>query len=513
MRADSALLFIDSISYPEQSLNRRQYMEYLITRTQIYYKNYLDISDDTTVFKARDYFDSKKNREFELAFLGYFYSGCVYREQKRDHLAIAEYKRALELAQYHNDDEKQALVFYNMGGLYFDKRAFRQALDYYQQSVEKYVNNPAKELVSLHRVAQSSLLSGNADSSLVYMQRGKELARSRGNKRMEAKFINDMAIVLFEEEEYPEAITLLHQSHKINPDTVEISQFYLNLAQIYHGSGQNDSAVLYAIKLQEVMPQCTDVYFHASANSFLADFYTETGDYPSAIRYLHSKDSCILQIMKDTNVAALEEAARKYDWATKETQLAKEKTRSYRFGMITAITLLMMLVMAGIGVYFLNKHRRQKEKNRFLQQEAEHRLRLNEIYRKSLVNIVSLKNRLSNLISNYDIKKTEKLKREVLEEIKKEINGMEIVSTSEYAPFVAEFLSSLEILDDTQIDLLKPDEHLLLILLHARYSHAEIATLLQINNHALTSRKSRLKEKMCKAGFPDMLIFQFFSKP
>ncbi|WP_294081366.1 hypothetical protein [Proteiniphilum sp. UBA5384] len=40
---------------------------------------------------------------------------------------------------------------------------------------------------------------------------------------MEAKFINDMAIVLFDEEKYPEAITLLHQFRKINPDTVHFT--------------------------------------------------------------------------------------------------------------------------------------------------------------------------------------------------------------------------------------------------------------------------------------------------
>ena len=50
---DSALLLIDSIFYPEKSLNKEDYMRYSVSRVRARYKNWLPIYEHTLIFKDR----------------------------------------------------------------------------------------------------------------------------------------------------------------------------------------------------------------------------------------------------------------------------------------------------------------------------------------------------------------------------------------------------------------------------------------------------------------------------
>lgn len=81
---DSALLLIDSIFYPEKSLNKHDYMYYQVAKVQAKYKAYRPVKEDTLIFEARRYFE-KHNKDLKKNSLAHFYSGCVYREQYDNH--------------------------------------------------------------------------------------------------------------------------------------------------------------------------------------------------------------------------------------------------------------------------------------------------------------------------------------------------------------------------------------------------------------------------------------------
>ena len=90
---DSAMLLIDSIFYPEKSLNHEYYMRFLVMQVQEKYKTYRPIHEDTLIFHARDYF-SARNKDPRTTALAWFYSGCVYRERKEYEKAMQQYKEA-----------------------------------------------------------------------------------------------------------------------------------------------------------------------------------------------------------------------------------------------------------------------------------------------------------------------------------------------------------------------------------------------------------------------------------
>lgn len=203
---ESALLLLDSIADPGE-LSGTDHMEYRVRIVQARYKNSIPVSGDTAIFEARDYFSQRTGNNWELSFLSYFYSGCVYREQQQYGRAVKEYKQALTIAQQHNDEAQQAFVLYNIGDLYFDKRSYEQALTYYKQAADKYKDDSDRKLVSLRAAAQASLLSGNSDSAFVYFETGLNLAKEQDDKSQEALFMQNMAIAFFEQGDKRRRIT------------------------------------------------------------------------------------------------------------------------------------------------------------------------------------------------------------------------------------------------------------------------------------------------------------------
>lgn len=509
LKPDSALLILESIESPEK-LSEQEQMEYQLRLVQLRYKNYIPISEDTTIFDVTNYFGLNEKEKWELLFLSHFYSGCVYRERLQYDLTVEEYKRALHIAEKYEDDSKQAFVLYNIGNLYFDRRSFEESLKYYVLAVEKYDGRYEEQMISLHAAAQASLLCDKIDDALVFFDRGLNLAKNQKDSVQEANFLHDKAIVLYNQKNYEKALSLLLQAKDLEPDTTQFARYYLNLADIYSAVGRKDSSMLYTRKLQESIDDFSDVYFQISANKFLADVFATNGDYHMATQYLKAQNDKLVQMLEEENVKAIAEAERRYNLSIKETQLAKEKVRNYQLSLIVSITAWILLLLAGAGSYYFKKHQREKEKNLQLQYETKKNSYLSQVYQNCLGNVSLFKSSVNALAISY----AQKDKKETLAagyaKIEKAIEDMEESIRSGYAPFVTDFLRFQNLMKDEQLEMLKPEDQLLVTLLYAKHEHTKIASLLQINSHALSARKNRLKDKLIKSGLSEKQISIIF---
>lgn len=507
---EKALFLLDSISNPEE-MSEYHLMEYHVRIVQARYKNFIPVSSDTAIFKARDYFTKKVGSNWQLSFLGYFYSGCVYREREQYEYAVKEYKQALHIAEQYKDEEQQAFVLYNIGNLYFNKRSYGQALEYYRLAVNKYDGHYSEMMVCLHAVAQAALLCDKIDDALFFFEKGLNLAEKQNDKVQAVNFLHDKAIALYNQHEYEEALLLLYQAKELEPDTTQFARYYLNLANIYKDIGKRDSTALYTRKLLESIDEFSDTYFGISANKFLAEVFAANGDYHTAAHHLQVQNSKLVQIVEEDNVKALAEAERKYNLSLKKTQLAKEKARNYRLSLILSIIGWLLLLITGGGFYYYRKHQREREKNLRLQNETKKNAYLNQVYLSCLGNISQFKNSVNDIAVSYAKKNKKETLTAGYAKIEKAIAEMEISIHSGYAPFVADFLHSLKLMNDEQFGMLKPEEQLLVTLLYAKHEHSQIASLLRINSHALSARKSRLKNKLLNIGLVEEQILSIFS--
>lgn len=145
-----------------------------------------------------------------------------------------------------------------------------------------------------------------------------------------------------------------------------------------------------------------------------------------------------------------------------------------------------------------------------MKQETEKNAYLNQVYRSCLGNITLFKNYVNDLAVGY-AQKNKKEAQAGYAKIEIAIEELEASIYAGYAPIVSDFLSSLSLMNSEQIRQLNPEEQLLVTLLYARHEHAQIASLLRINNHALSARKSRLRNKLSKVGLSEHRISEIFN--
>ena len=364
---DSALLLIDSIFYPEKSLNKQDYMYYQVAKVQAKYKTYRPVKDDTLIFEARRYF-AKHNKDLEKTTLAHFYSGAVYREQNDNKKAMQAYKDAATTAKKTNDPDLKGMVQYNIGDLLLQDNLIEEALDAYKKAEQLYgqssINVEEKQIKCLSAVGRMFLVLSKPDSTFFYLHKGLKLAEETENIELQSHLMQNLSIAYREAKEYDKAEDLLSQSFLLNNDSAEEVRYYLNFANLYSLMGENDSVTVYKNKLLRSIDKLDDIYFKASAYHFLADWGKENQNYEEAINYQDKRMRLLLHIMEKERQQSVYEVQKKYDYAKFQNQ--HNQTLLSRQKIIVA-SLLLLLLFSFVVVFLFRKTINQK--NKLLQME------------------------------------------------------------------------------------------------------------------------------------------------
>lgn len=393
---DSALKLIDSIFYPEKSLEKRQYMEYIVTRVQARYKTYRDISDDTLIFEARDYFAQRKKEEKETA-LAYFYSGAVFREQKSYKQAMKEFKNACLVATERDDTDMLGLVHYNMGDLLAEQDLYAQALNQYKLAEQFYAELPEKQAQCNSAMGQMYMLSGNQNSALVAFEHGLDLAKNAEDNNLQSLLLQNISVFYTDVKQYEKAEEYLRKSFKLNSDTTENSRYYLNFAKIFSNTNQQDSALFYVDKLTKSLKNSTDIYFKASAYYFLSNWEKDRGNFDKAFFYKDEREKVFEQILKKVEEQSIYEVQQKYDFEQLQNQY-NHKQINYQ----KSIILLLCFVIA-TGIAFSIHIMRKKNQLIRIQRRMD---TLNRINSELLVSVEQNKQNLRNaMLQQLDVAK------------------------------------------------------------------------------------------------------------
>ena len=311
---DSALLLIDSIFYPEKSLNNEDYMRYLVRLVQAKKKTDNQISEDTLIFIARDFF-TRKDKDPHITALSWYYSGCIFRENRELEDAMDYYKTAFTYAEKTGDVALQGLIIYNIGDLLVEQGLYKDALKKYKESAQLYCRNPEKLITCYGAQGRMFTLIEEYDSAIVYFQRGLDLADSVDNKTLQSVLAQNISIVYRTTKQYDKAIDYLNQSFNLNNDSSRILRYYLNLSRIYSDMGQSDSAYWYSAKLKnQVDNHRGDMKLQASIYQVLASAEKNNGNYDEAFKYQDKYTTAIEKITEERLEQSVYEVQRKYDY-------------------------------------------------------------------------------------------------------------------------------------------------------------------------------------------------------
>lgn len=359
---DSALQLIDSIFYPEKSLKEKDYMSYLVTRVQARYKNYTDVSNDTLIFTAYNYFKLNSKNPAQTA-IAAFYSGCVYRDQHNFDKAMLFYKDAEIFAGESSDIDLQGLVQYNMADLLADQDLYNEALSHYKKAENLYAQSPEKATEKRARCLSATgriyLLLGEQDNAFEDFHKGLELARSTNNNELQSLLAQNLSIAYSEVAQYKEGITYLHQSFYLNEDSTALPLYYLNFSKLYAHTGPTDSLSFYIDKLRQTVDGSNDPYFRVSAYNLLALHEKTNENYDIAFDYQQKKIELIEEIGSRRLEKSVYEVQQKYDYVKQQTRYNHLLLQRQS---IIIILLSFFLLASLLSVFLLRQVVQQKNK-------------------------------------------------------------------------------------------------------------------------------------------------------
>ena len=514
---DSAMIFIDSIFYPEKSLNRENYMRFLVVHVQAKYKTYRPIQEDTLIFKASEYFSNKKNDSYQTA-IAYFYSGCVYREQKEYKKAIQQYTEAQKYALQTNDMKLNGLIQYNTGDLLVSQGLFLKAVDYYKEAANYYAQSPLddydKQAISFSAIGRMFMLSGNNDSAFHYFNKGLQVTNFNNDNKSQSLIYQNISILYRESKQYEEAEIHLRQSFELNTDSTEIPRYLLNFARLYKYKEQHDSLILYTSLLNQSINSIDNNALKASVYEFLALYEKERGSYHAAFDYKKKYTDVLIDIMDERNRQSLYEVQQKYNFEIQQTQFDKHYTKTERY-----ILNLIIVVLIGTLIFTIYTFKQRKKHIIALQRINILRNMADNLEHLHNTNETILKNKMRDLIINkIDIIKRVMLLNNSIKENDSTKRVLNKINTIVYGEdFEEDWLVVLDVYNEINPgfyeDIQKrynnftKNEFRVFILSHTKFTPKEISVVLNLTyNTVLTIRSSiRKKIKMNGSRLNDLL--------
>ncbi len=515
---DSAMLLIDSLFYPEKSLNHENYMRFLVRQVQVKYKVNRPIVEDTLIFQARDYYSTGR-KDPQLAILAWFYSGCVYRERKEYKEAMQQYIEAEKYASQAGDISLKGLVQYNMGDLLAGQGLYLKAIDHYKNAEHIYAQSPEKlyekQAISISAIGRMFLLSGENDSAVQYFHEGLEIAESKNDTKLQSLLSQNLSVAFRENKQYKKAEKYLRKSFQFNPDSIEIPRYYLNLARLFRYQGQVDSVIFYTHKLYQSISTIDNNTLKASAYEFLASVEKENGNYETAFDYNQKYTNVLIEIMNERNRQSIYEVQQKYNFELQQKQFDDKFTKAERF-----ITLLIIVILMGALTFSLYTFKQRKK----------HILALQKI------NILrNMADDLKRLHSNYESDKDRKIRSLMMDKfdtvkkvallnnsIKEDDSPQKVLDKLNeivYGKnFEEEWLAIFRVFNEInpgvsediqhQYAKFSNNEFRIFILSYAKFSPNEIAVVLNLTyNTVLTLRSSIRKKIKMNGSRPDDLLY------
>ncbi|WP_165020916.1 tetratricopeptide repeat protein [Dysgonomonas sp. ZJ279] len=501
-----AFILLDSIRSPEE-MDTDNYMQYIMTRVQSKYKTNQDITTDTLIFTAQQYFDKGTNPDKKA--LANYYSAAVYDEKKILDKSLLCYMSAERYARQAGNYLLAGRSLHSIAHIYYGEGLMDSAIVRIGQAMECYNRAGGAELNKLQAINFLGVAYQDIkelDSAYLYLNKGLELAHNLNNSEYKSILISNLGLVLRDKGDYEKSINYFRQSIIPEMSRDDTLQLYLNLSTVYNLSNNLDSANYYTNLLKERLSEITDSYIPRSIYGALSDYNVKTGNYKEAHYYTQLQRDYDKKIAEADLANKLIQAENTYQLDLKEKELEAVQTRFYLL-LIIGVLLVSMIICIS---YFKAKNMRlrnqqEKEKNRLLQiqydQKANSLIFLQNIYRKISNEWMAIDKEVDMLAEEYGAKEKPTIYisiKELIENIRQISNNQLIEWAKDYLMNIPNGKSATSYLSDSEL--------LLLGLYCYHFTKTDIANIMKISVNRIHPIKLAIKHKFKRAGLSDAQI-------
>jgi tetratricopeptide (TPR) repeat protein len=327
------------------------------------------------------------------------------------------------------------------------------------------------------------LIQKQADSALFYQQQGMAIALACADTAAQTKLLQNMSVTYREIGDLRQAKQYALRVAKFHETAGEKINTCFNLAYIYYGCAQYDSAAFYLDKVVQIPEKEQNAYTLASVYNLLTKIEKANNNYQKALNYSEKYTKQIFDIYKEKEAQTVAGIQEKYD-----LERVKNKNRQLLIHRlwITLMALLAVLFLTG-GVFFLY-HRNSRQKIKLLHlAQAHHKLQSSHtgFYKKAGL----LKQSLKTVVGNDEL--SEKIYQKIIRIF---YDAGEIYTWEGLYPALNKQYNGLFDRLRQQLPQLSDTEFKICCLEYAGFRNKEIAEYVQLKVDTVQAKKSAIRK-------------------
>jgi len=352
---DSALNLLKGIEQPELQ-TREHHARYALLYSQALDKNYIDLTSDSLISIAVDYY--KDRDDVRAKFFSFYYLGRIYTNANNPTQATLAYMEAEQLVDELGDDYATGLLYNQMGTIYRDYYDFPKALESYRLSTEHY----HKADKPLHK------FYGMLSQSAIYKTMGKEIdsyyilyntlteARKNNYPSIVRSCLGELITLCLKMNKQEEAVSFYNDLINHYSIAQMNSSFYASLSLLMAREKNFEKTRLYmneAWKRTRTQSDSINLYYIKAQVEQLSSSYQEA--------YSDLKQSITLQNRSVREALQQPILTTQLDFLRQKMELQKYKAQSEKQMRIIGVVLTILLAVA--AVYAVSVYiKRQREK-------------------------------------------------------------------------------------------------------------------------------------------------------
>ena len=353
--SDSALNLLKGIAQTELQ-TQAHHARYALLYSQALDKNYIDLTSDSLINIAVDYY--KDRDDVRAKFLSYYYQGRIYTNANNLTQATLAYMEAEQLVDELGDDYAAGLLYEQIGLIYRSYYDFPKSLQAYQQAIEHYTkaNRPFHKIYNTFSVSDIYRNTQKEDAAYQTLKTALAESRKLNDQSLIKSCINNLIAVCIDLEKWEEATKWYQEYQKNYSRNYPTIAFYGYIARLY-AKNQNfkDAFMLLdeSWKNAQNLQDSINLYYAESQVHQINGSWEEA--YRSMEKSITNQNKIIKKSLQQPVLTT------QNNFLNQELELQKCKAQSERQMRIIGVVLTILLVVAavyGVSVYI----KRQREK-------------------------------------------------------------------------------------------------------------------------------------------------------
>ena len=513
---DSSLHLLEKID-SKQLVTKEGKARYALLYSQALDKNYIDVTNDSLINIAVDYYKEKSGHKYYSMLSHYYKARVEYNRKSYSQsivtAAIAE-KLALEIEDYFH----LGYIYQCLSQNYTMAYNSVEELRYIEMAYECF-KRAGREIHSqycLMNIARAHTANRDYKKAIDGYEHLLSIIDKNNNVHLFERCLHNYAHTLVVDEQFCIAKNVLLQLNAMSQCKWEVTD-YCNLARIYNKEEKSDSALYYLNKAKEIITEKTDSVFVFRT---LYEMCIADNNHKDALSYLKKIDL----IQDSITDVTLEQAviASHRDYLLFEAEQAKMNA-AYNKNLLKLWVIILIALIAILFFAVLYYHESVKRKNIEIKTAVEDLSKLNMSFKLQKNDLIDARQQIFNIFSNQftildelvntylDFEGSSKSSSAVLRELEKCIAGFSSQQRlDELNDAVNSSMNNIVERLSEQVPSVNKNEINLFLYLCAQFSPRVISLFMNDKLENIYNKKSRLKKKIINSNAPDAAQFLRF---